>query len=126
MKLLNYVFYRMYWWNTKIVKDFTPFLSALIIVSVLQGFNLIFIFEIIAFYIFKTTSYFSTKYFLFIGTLTFILDFFYYKFKNRYLEIVKECSNISKKNKQIYDVLVIVYVIATFTIVILLGDEIRR
>lgn len=52
----------MKWWNTKVVLDFTPFLSAIIIMAVVQGFNVLFIVNFVEY--FFDVSIMDDKYYI--------------------------------------------------------------
>jgi len=127
MNFFNYLFYRLYWLQTSILKEKdVPLFFAVLELSVLQGLNIIFIIEFFLFYILGLSFQLNKEIYIIIGLITFIIDFIYYKRKNRYRKIFKYFDQIEKKNKFIKDIFILIYVILTFILMIWLASEIRE
>ena len=124
MIFFNYMFYRMMWWNKKVVFDFSPFISSVIIISVFQGFNIIFLVYLIDFYWGFNVLFFE-KSFLIPPVLLIIVNYLYFKSKNKQSRINMKVSGFSKKKKITYNILIILYFIISLTLFIWIGYKIR-
>lgn len=124
MTFFNYIFYRMMWWNRKVVFDFTPFISSIIILSVFQGFNIIFLVDFID-YNWGIDLLFFEKSFLIPPVLFIILNYLYFKSKDRQAKINKWVSGFSKKKLIIYNILTILYFVISLMLLIWIGYKIR-
>ncbi len=119
MNFFEYLFCRLYWWNTKIIKEnVTPVLYSITGLSVFHGFTIIPFYGIIYVYLFK--SYYiedilGVNPFLIIGIIVLIIDYLYFK-KPRYKVLLKKFEKIPKEEKKKKDILCIIY-IATIIIV---------
>lgn len=124
MKFLDYLFYRMKWWNSKVVLDFSPFISAVIIISVFQGFNILFVLNVVKYY-WGFSVGFIEQYYLILPVLLFILNFFYYRLPQKQAKIEMSIVGMSSKQKIMYDVYVVSYFILTLFLLIWIGYLIR-
>lgn len=125
MKFFDYLFYKMKWWNTKVVLDFSPFFSAIIIIAVFQGFNVLTALDFIKFYWGFSIS-FVDKYFLLLPIIFFILNFFYYHSPIKQAYIDKWMLEISQKQKQTYNICVVLYFVISLFLLIWIGYNIRQ
>jgi TRAP-type mannitol/chloroaromatic compound transport system permease small subunit len=125
MMFFNYLFYRLKWWNEKVVIDFLPYISPVVIMSVFQGFNVIFLFDLIKFY-WGIDLLFFEKAFLFPPILLIAINYFVYKSENKQTIIKRQVSELSRKTQMTYDVMIILYFILTLVLLIWIGYEIRQ
>lgn len=125
MNFFDYLFYRMKWWNTKVVLDFSPFLSAIIIMAVFQGFNILFTLNVIK-YNWGYRINFIDKYFLLLPVLFFILNLFYYRSPIKQANIEKRVLGLSQRGIKRYDILVVLYLVLSLFLLIWIGYLIRQ
>jgi len=125
MKFFDYVFYKMKWWNTKIVLDFSPFLSAIIILAVFQGFNILFILNCLKYYWGYSFSIID-KYFLGLPIIFFIVNLLYYRPSVKQSNIDNWVLSLTKKSQKIYNLFVILYFIVSLILLIWIGYAIRQ
>lgn len=125
MKFFDYVFYKMRWWNTKVVLDFSPFFSAIIIMAVFQGFNVLFVLNCIKYY-WGYSIDFVDKYFLALPIIFFIFNFFYYRSPIKQANVDKWVLGIPQKAKKTYNVCTILYFVLSLGLLIWIGYNIRQ
>lgn len=125
MKFFDYVFYKMKWWNTKVVLDFSPFFSSIIIVSVFQGFNVLFVLNCIKYYLDYSIDLVD-RYFLALPIIFIIFNFFYYRSPIKQTNIDKWVLEIPQKSKRTYNVCTILYFVLSLGLLIWIGYNIRR
>jgi hypothetical protein len=125
MNFFDYLFYRMKWWNTKVVLDFSPFLSAIIIMSVFQGFNVLFALDFIKYYC-GFTVIFIDKYYLLLPILFFIWNIFYYRSPVKQASIEKRVLSLSQHSRKNYNILVVLYLVLSLSLLIWIGYLIRQ
>jgi hypothetical protein len=108
MNFFDYLFHKMKWWNTKVVFDFSPFFSAIIIVAVFQGFNIQFALNFLKYYWgFKIN--FLDKYFFLSPLLLIIWNFLYFRSPDKQAVIEEKVMHISKRGINIYNIFVVLY-----------------
>lgn len=125
MIFFNYLFYRLKWWNEKVVTDFSPLISSVVIMSVFQGFNIIFLFNLVKFY-WGVDLLFFEKAFLLPPIVLIAINYFVYKSENKQAIIKRQVSKLSRKIQMTYDVMIILYFILTLVLLIWIGYEIRQ
>ena len=113
MNFFEYLFCRLYWWNTKIVKEKEmPVYYSIMGISVFHGFSVIPIFGIL--YVLIYNSYYIDKTFLgmspflFFVLIAMIINFLYFRKKQRVL--YKQFIKIPKQEQKRQDVLCIIYI----------------
>lgn len=116
---LDYLYYRISWWNTHVVKD-NSFLamSNVFGVSALHSMNLFTIaglFFPIFYPGFKMPS--NTIQIISISTII-ASNYFYFIHNKRHDNIIDYCSAIPKENKWIYDIFIIAYILCTLVLMI--------
>ncbi|HLW08951.1 MAG TPA: hypothetical protein VKX35_01010 [Fermentimonas sp.] len=121
VNLLHHLFYRIYWWNIKIIKDDgTPIYMTFLGTLFLFGMNinsLLFIFYLIKY---GTTLSMSGVLYWFIVSLVIILNISFYLKKGEYKYLISNyIDTLSVKQIKKRDVSVIIYIILSFTIYIL-------
>lgn len=117
MKFFNYLFYRLYWWNSKIVSDSMPVFSAILGISVFQSLNIIFILELIALANIPFVENILNNYLLLIGILTLFANLIYYLRHNLYKSLLKDNKNIEIKDRRKRDFVSICYIIITILLI---------
>ena len=123
MNFFEYLFCRLYWWYTQIIKEKdVPFSYSIIGLSVFQGFTVIPFYGIAYVHLFK--SYY-VKDILGINPLLIIMlivigiNCLYFK-KPRYIDLLKKFDKISKAKKKKMDIFCIVYIVAIIVINVLI------
>jgi hypothetical protein len=119
MRFFDFLFYRLYWWNTKIVLDFSPVFSAILGLSVIQGLNLVFILELLSIGKLSFAENILNNYLLVVGIIPLLLNLFYYIKNKRYLEIISKCKSITVKERKRKDYICIAYIVLSFILVVL-------
>lgn len=125
MKFFDYLFYKMKWWNTKVVTDFSPFYSSIIILAVFQGFNVLTVVNFIK-YNWNYNIILIDKYFLLLPIVFFIFNYFYYRSPVKQANIDKWILTLTKKTKIINNICVILYLIVSIVLLIWIGYNIRQ
>ena len=125
MKFFDYLFNKMKWWNTKVVLDFSPFFSSIIIIAVFQGFNLFFVLNFIK-YFWNRNMNFIDKYFLIIPVLFLTWNYLYYRSPKKQKNIERWALNLSIRARKIYNTFIILYFILSFFFIIWIGYLIRH
>lgn len=118
-KFVYHLYYRLYWWNSKIVKDgsLAPF-STLLSTSMLKILNLLSILYIV-FYCVIDKNIFLPKWLQTIIMISvLVLDYFIYIFNSKYRDILIESKKLGLKELRRRDFIVIAYVIITFALLI--------
>jgi uncharacterized membrane protein (DUF373 family) len=109
----------MYWWNTKVVLDFSPVFSAILGVSVIQDLNLFFIAELFSLWKKSITENIFSDYFSIIWLIPLLFNLVYYLKKQRYIGIIAKYKNLPIKERKSKDYICIAYTALTFILVIL-------
>jgi hypothetical protein len=117
--------YRLKWWNTKVVLDFSPFFSSILIIAVLQDFNVMTVLNFVEYYFGYRIDIFH-KYLLLLPGIFLIFNFIYYRSPIKQAHIEKLALGISKRSKNIYDICVLVYFILSIFLLIFIGNLIRQ
>ena len=123
MIFFNYLFYRLYWWNTKIIKETTvPVFYASIGLATFQGLNFISFYFLFSVYIFNNYNT-SKEMTMLLGGIICLFNLLYYGINKRYLKIIKTNEFKSVKEKRKKDFFCILYILFTillsiFTVVI--------
>jgi hypothetical protein len=120
MKIFIYhLYYRLHWWNSKIVKDgnLAPF-SALLGTSMFKLLNLLSVLYIIFNHILNKNIYLPKWFQTVIMLSVLILDYFIYIYKSKYKLIKKETENLESKELRKRDIFIITYIFITFSLLI--------
>jgi hypothetical protein len=125
MRFFDYIFYKMKWWNTKKILDFSPFLSAIIILAVFQGFNVLFVLNCLKYYWGYSVSIID-KYFLGLPVIFFVINLLRYHSSVKQSNIDNWVLSLTKKSQKIYNLLVILYFIVSLILLIWIGYNIRQ
>jgi hypothetical protein len=119
MNFFEYLFCRLYWWNTQIIKEkVTPTSYSISGLALFHTLTIIPIYSV--FYVLLLKSFYikdilGINPFLIIAIIVFILNYFYFR-KPRYTILLKKFNQIPKEQKKKKDILCIVY-IATIIVV---------
>ena len=113
MNFFEYLFCRLYWWNTKIVKEKEmPVYYSIMGISVFHGFSILPIFDVLYVWIFDSyyieNIFFGLDTYLVIGVIVLAIDFLY--FRNKQPILHKQFKKIPKQKKKRMDVLCIIYI----------------
>ena len=113
MNFFEYLFCRLYWWNTKIVKEKEmPVYYSIMGISVFHGFSILPVFDILYVWIFDSyyieNIFFGLDTYLVIGVIVLAIDFLY--FRNKQPILYKQFKKIPKQKKKRKDVLCIIYI----------------
>ncbi len=124
MRFFNYLFNRMKWWNTKVVLDFSPFFSAIIIMAVFQMFNILFVLNTVHYYFGVSISFFD-RYYLLLPVLLFLWNYSYYRLPSRQAKIDAWVMSMPSKRRRLYDLFVVLYFVVSLFLFIWIGYLIR-
>jgi hypothetical protein len=115
MNFFDYLFCRLYWWNTQIIKEKDiPVGYSVIGLSVFQTYSIAPIYELL--YVLKICtgdlSILNMNPFLLINAIILIVNYFYLKYeKDRYKVLLKKISKMTKNDKTKLDIFCITYIL---------------
>ena len=113
MNFFEYLFCRLYWWNTQIIKErVTPTsysISGLAMFHALSIFPIYGIFYVLLFKSFYINKILGINPFLIITAISFILNYLYFR-KPKYTVLLKKFEKIPKEKKKKKDILCIIYI----------------
>jgi len=114
-RALDYLYYRISWWNTRVIKD-DSFLSMSNVfgVSALQGLNFVTIKGVILVLFFPDTNHSYRNYTLIAISIIIALNYFYYVHNRRHESIIRYYSSLSRNKLRRYDFILITYIACTF------------
>ncbi len=124
-----YFFYFLYsyydstkkWQEAKV-----PYLSSILVISVLQMFNYIFIRDLIMFHI-RGVKYESFAYEnLIVPSIFIVLNYLYFNYNSRSKKILKQFGKRTKEDKRPYWIFSWIYIIVTVILVIAMGYSVRN
>ncbi|AWI25515.1 hypothetical protein HYN49_06175 [Flavobacterium pallidum] len=120
MKLFLYhFFYRMYWWNTQIVKEKNfPVFSALLGVSVFTMLNITTIIFAYLVFVLKNPLAYPKWLHIIVSAFALVLNYFIYVHKKKYLSILKTMSEVAKSKIRVRDALSTLYILLSFSMVV--------
>jgi hypothetical protein len=121
MNFFEYLFCRLYWWNTQIIKEKDiPVVYSITGLSVFHGFSIIPLYGLMHIFIFKSfyiNDILGIDSFLLIGIIVFLIDYLY--FKPKYPVLLKKFEKIPKEQKKKKDILCIVYIVTIIVVNVL-------
>ncbi len=112
MNFFEYLFCRLYWWNTEVIKEeVTPLFYSILGLSVFHTYTIVPLYCIL--YVLIYDSFYledilNLSPFVIINIIFFIIDLIFFRNKQRVL--YKRFKEISKQEKKRKDVLCIVYI----------------
>jgi hypothetical protein len=122
MNFFEYLFCRLYWWNTQIIKEKEiPIFYSTTGLSVFQGFTIIPLYSVMKVWItesFLIGEIFGLSPFLIIGIIIFTIDFFYFS-KKRHAKLYHQFNKMKKQEKKKKDILCISYIIVIIVVNVL-------
>jgi ABC-type Fe3+ transport system permease subunit len=116
MNFFEYLFCRLYWWNTQIIKeDIVPIFYSIIGLSAFQTYTIFPLYAMIYSLCFHSyhVGYIlgrNVNICLVITTIVVIINFIYFK-KQKYKILQKKFNKIPKEQKRKKDILCIVYIV---------------
>lgn len=122
--IFKHLFYRSYWWNTKIIKDNAPVSGGAITVSLFKNINLLtFIFPLIE--ILKIRG--GSRLLLIIASsiLIILTDLYYFVYKKNFEIIISETNLLEKKQLMKRDRILLVYIFFSIASLIFVVTVIR-
>lgn len=115
IKLFDYLFFRVFWWNESIVKEKgMPILSTIIGVALFPYLNLLTLLYTIILLRYDGLPILPKWSIVLIGIFVVVSVYYGLVFKRDYKEIIKENKAYSKKEKTKKDIVIISYIILTF------------
>jgi|GEM_PF-3172906 hypothetical protein len=119
-KALGYLYYRMNWWNTDVMKNqiFIP-MSNVLGISAIQIVNITCIAHLIFIYLKSDYgNYYSTFIQCIIIGITILINSLVFLPNKRYEKIVESFSTIDKSTQRAYDYVLVAYIICSLLLVI--------
>ena len=116
LRFSNHLFYRIYWWNVRVVKEKDlPLFSALLGISIFHILN--FSAVVFAYYIFvlKDVQLYPKWLHILFMLLILTIDYFVFVHNGRYKKLISK-NVVSDKKFQKLDFVIILYLIFTFAI----------
>lgn len=109
----NHLFYRVYWWNTEIVKENDiPIFSTILGVSAVHLFNILTTLFLILYYVILDIHFINKTVYVIISILIVLFNYLYFIRSNRYKIILKgHKNNISRKSIRNKDIGIIIYIV---------------
>lgn len=128
MKFFDYIYCRLYWWNTKIIKEKEASFYSIVGLSVFQCFGIILVVDICGISIWDSMyidTILSIKHlYLILGIIVLLIDFVFYNKKKRN-ELCETFINIAVKKKKKLDILCIFYIAIIVIVNILISNYMR-
>jgi len=122
MNFFEYLFCRLYWWNTKIIKeDVVPIYYSRLGLAVFQGFTIIpfyAIFNVLLFGSFHIKKILEINPFIIIIAIAFVVNVLYFS-KSRSTVLLKKFEKIPKEKKKRTDILCIIYIVTIIVVNVL-------
>jgi len=106
------------------VLDFSPFLSAIIILTVFQVFNILFILNCVKYFLDYSLAILE-RYFFGVPIMLFIFNFLRYHSSSRQSDIDNWARSLSDKSQKIYNLFVVLYLVVSLILLIWIGNNIR-
>lgn len=129
MNIFEYLFCRLYWWNTQIIKErAVPIFYSVTGLSVFQQFTIIPIYGLIYLLLYK--SYYLEDIlgvvnpFLLIGLVIFLINICYFR-KNKTEMLLKKFKKIPQIEKRRKDIVCVIYIILIIIINIIVAAYFR-
>lgn len=123
MNFFEYLFCRLYWWNTQIIKEKDiPSVYSIFGLSVFQGFSIIPLYDVIYIYIYKSfyiKDILGVNSYLIIGIIVLMIDFAYFR-KSKYEILLEKFQKLLKEQKRKKDILCIIYILTIIVVNVLL------
>ena len=120
MNFFEYLFCRLYWWNTQIIKEkVTPRSYSVTGLSVFQTYSIFPLYALIYSLSFKTyhVGYlFGINICILINIIIIVVNIIYFQ-KSRYKILLKKFDKIPKEQKKKKDMLCIVYIVSIIIII---------
>ena len=122
MNFFEYLFCRLYWWNTKIIKeDVAPIMYSISGLSMFQTLSIFPIYCIL--YVLLFDSYLikgtlGINPFLAIGIIVIFINSLYFK-KAKYTVLLKKFDKVPKEKKKRTDIYCIIYIVAIIVVNVL-------
>lgn len=123
-RFFEHVFYRIYWWNTKVVSNLgSPVFPTLLGISILHIINISSIILLLLVVLEKDLSYYP-KWLHMVGMgLVFLADYFVYIHDGRLKRTIEKVKQVSSKEMKRNDLLTVLYIL--FSIILLLYSVIE-
>lgn len=120
-KFFNHLFYRVYWWNVKVVKESQlPLYSTVLGVSLFFYLNLsTVIFTILLYWVRDFSGFTKTQHIL-CGGIVLLIVYLTYVRTGRYEKVLKDSKEKPKSETRKLDIAVICYIFITFLLMILI------
>lgn len=119
MNFFEYLFCRLHWWFTSVIKEKdVPVFYSISALSVLYSFTIFPIYSLIYVMIFKSfylTNIFNLNPLLIIAVIMYTINFIHFR-KKRYNPLLKKFNKIDKSNKRKNDTLVIIYIVTVIIV----------
>ncbi len=118
-KLFNHLFYRVYWWNIKIIKERdVPVLSAFVLTAGMMGINLLSIFGLLV--IGFNVQLFPDGGYIPLLILVSINNYFWFIHGKKYSVIINKSEKLNNVVKRKLDIIVISYLILSLSLFFLI------
>lgn len=129
MNFFEYLFCRLYWWNTQIIKEnVVPVYYSALGLSGFQMLSMIPLYDIVYIYVYKSfyiQDILGINPYLIIVALFLVINLLYFQ-KSKYEVLFKIFSKIPQKKKKKKDIWCIVYIVMLIIINVLFTAYIRR
>ena len=127
MNFFEYLFCRLYWWNTVVIKEeVTPLFYSILGLSVFHTYTIVPLYCIL--YVLIYDSFYledilNLSPFVIINIIFFITDLIFFRNKQRVL--YKQFKKIPKQEKKRKDVLCIIYIVSIIIVNVLIANYFR-
>lgn len=129
MNFFEYLFCRLYWWNTHIIKEnIVPIFYATIGLTVFQSFSLIPLYDYIYVYLYKSFNIrdvWGIRPYYIICTSVLLINYIYFR-RARYTVLFQKFKGFPEKEKKKRDIYCVIYIILIFIVNILTSIYFRQ
>ena len=129
MNLFDYMYCRLYWWNTKMIKEKeTPSFYSIVGLSVFQSFGIIPIMDVCGIFVWDSTyvnAILSVPHlYLILGVIILVIDSIYYN-KERRKRLYFMFANLVVGKKKKLDIFCLLYIVIIVVLNVLLSNYMR-
>lgn len=115
MNFYDYTYYKIYWWNNKIVLNYKPFFTTIISISACESINLIFLSSTMQFLTNCPIQITIKEYYISSVIIT-TINYIYFYPKKRRKKINDNAKKLPLKRQKLFNLTILVYIVSSFVL----------